>query len=325
MPVDAWLDVVALLEAKAEEWPESLAAYDLRWHENEMRMGRRSSMPGAPFFSERWTWSRYYTRGLMRNEEAWVDSRFARPLPVHCPSIARENDDTPDSSVSDCLPIARQLPVNHHTRGGEQLNNLTTKQEEEVSSPATTAMPSAGDKKPAKAIPPDLLDAYNAYRAASGITRVSKLTATKGQGQKLYRIHEEAGADAVGLFQWLARSQDGKATFYRSGKFAAETVLRHLEDLLDLVDAKPSQTPHKGQGASANATDTPAHIFMRAYQHARGQHPAWLDHVPSDERAHFERAARHCSGFVMLREMSTHPLEKKRAVETFNLSFEATK
>jgi hypothetical protein len=261
----------------------------------------------------------------MRNEEAWVDSRFARPLPVHCPSIARENDDTPDSSVSDCLPIARQLPVNHHTRGGEQLNNLTTKQEEEVSSPATTAMPSAGDKKPAKAIPPDLLDAYNAYRAASGITRVSKLTATKGQGQKLYRIHEEAGADAVGLFQWLARSQDGKATFYRSGKFAAETVLRHLEDLLDLVDAKPSQTPHKGQGASANATDTPAHIFMRAYQHARGQHPAWLDHVPSDERAHFERAARHCSGFVMLREMSTHPLEKKRAVETFNLSFEATK
>jgi hypothetical protein len=194
-----------------------------------------------------------------------------------------------------------------------------------VSSPATTAQPPAGGKKPAKAIPSGLLDAYNAYRAASGITRASKLTATKGQGQKLYRIHEEAGDDAVGLFQWLARSQDGKATFYRSGKFAAETVLRHLEDLLDLVDAKPSQTPHKGQGASANATDTPAHIFMRAYQHARGQHPAWLDHVPGDERAHFERAARHCSGFVMLREMSTHPLEKKRAVETFNLSFEATK
>jgi hypothetical protein len=182
-------------------------------------------------------------------------------------------------------------------------------------------MPSAGDKKPAKAIPSDLLDAYNAYRAASGITRVSKLTATKGQGQKLYRIHEEAGDDAVGLFQWLARSQDGRAPKYREDTRPAETVLRHLDGLLDEVSAKPVSTPHSHPTASARGHEykTPADRWEGVLQQS-GFAAGWHEQIEPEHRARYRAASGAVGGPNALGGI-TWPPDVKSMKERFNKAY----
>lgn len=319
MPVDTWPDVVALLESKGEEWTKSLAAYDLRWHENEVRMGRRKSMPGAPFFSERWGWSRYYTRGLMRNEEAWVDSRFARPLPVGCPPIARENNDKQDSSVDGSPPSARPLPANHHTRVGEQPNNSTTEQEELVS-------PQASDERKQPAGWDDVMKAWNTYAKARGdksASRIQPKGGLKTEGGSLVSMLKAIGKDRLcELLEWCATDQTGRGSYYRTSGYGAVNMRRNYPELLRLMD-RTKAAPHNGSNGPASAT--PGHMFLRAYESARGRHPAWLDYVPSDERERFERAARQCNGLTMVRAMSAHPIAKKETIETFNQAFEAAK
>ena len=325
---DAWSEMVVDMTALGVAWPEGLCMADLRFLAGEVRIGKRKRIPSYRKLMERWGQNEYRARSAMRSD--WQDPRFQVPETSQKPrTILAKTSQLNEGEAGEppeTLAVSSQKPrKNLDTRGGEQPNNLTT-QQDLVSPQAATGQPSTGSKKAARVIPSDLLDAYEAYRTASGIKKSTRvLTAYKGQGQKLWGIHKEVGADAVGLFRWLATSQDQKAVFYRDGKYAAETVKRHLDTLLDLVDAKPSRTPHNGNRASASASDTPGHMFMRAYSNARGQHPAWLDHVPSDERAHFLRSAQHCKGLVMLKTMGVHPLEKKRAVETFNQSFEATR
>lgn len=322
-PNDAWIETVALLQANGEPWSEAFQISDLRWLAGQVRIGKSKRIPGYRKLAARWGVSDWDAREIMRDEAKWkVNSaqlpRTPRATSAHSPDI-----EAPLSKES--RAVAAQLPRNiRDTR-----DSIRTKNQEEepllLSSQATTGQPSTGSKKPARQIPTDLADAYAEYRKASGITRNAKLNPHKGMGQKLWGIHSEIGADAVGLFQWLATSQQQKAIFYREGKYTAETVKRHLEALLDLVDAKPSGTPHSHQGARANGThDSPGHVFFRAYQNARGRHPDWLDHVPSDERGRFERASMACQGLVMIREMSDHPLEKPRAIATFNQAFERT-
>lgn len=340
---DGYPETAAFMTACGLAWPRQAMITDLRYLANLWwlyKTGKRRGVPGRMFsertLAARWSCSRHVVRSIWTDAAAWVDTaapwaRYPKtPWSDHL--AASERPDGDQQNVDEPEQTGDQRPSSDHsptekvaTRGGEQ-GTRTKNKDNTVSPPAATGQPSTGSKKSARVIPSDLLDAYNAYRAASGIKKSTRvLTAYKGQGQKLWGIHKEAGADAVGLFRWLATSQDQKAVFYRDGKFAAETVKRHLDTLLDLVDAKPSQTPHNANKAPANTNDTPGHLFMRAYRNARGQHPAWLDHVPSDEREHFLRAARHCKGLVMLKTMGTHPLDNKRALETFNQSFEATR
>ena len=125
MPVEGWEEIAEVLAAASTPWPMAAAIVDLRWHADQVRVGRKKSMPGVPFFSQRWQWSARQTRKLLKTDtHKWADSYRAatgqRPISqrtvaakanaqnkAKADSDRSATDQRPDSQRSQAVPFIR--------------------------------------------------------------------------------------------------------------------------------------------------------------------------------------------------------------------------
>jgi hypothetical protein len=74
-PVEAWHEIATALIASGQPWSRSTAIADLRWHADQVEVGRKDKLPGVPYFQKRWGWSQRQARKLIKVDVCdWVDS-----------------------------------------------------------------------------------------------------------------------------------------------------------------------------------------------------------------------------------------------------------
>lgn len=345
LEVDDWPSFATHFDGKT--WPEYAIRMDLRWHLNESWMSKprdakgkatgkpRVRVPNDRAFAARWGMSRRQAAKRMADTDWWVDPKAGwagdakrsetdpEPNPKRSESEPEQNGQTSKVSKnrSESEPEAiRERAESGDTRGGE----LEQEQEQE---PLLSPQANDASKEPAGWA--EVMVDWNVYakaRGDRGKSRIKPKGTLKTEGGSLVWLLKKLGKERLcEMLQWLATDQtpNSRAMYYRREGLGAINMRPNYVDLLRLMDR--SKNGQRANTAPANASDTPGHMFMRAYRNARGQHPAWLDHVPSDEREHFENAARRCGAFNMVRTMSTHPVAERETIKTFNDAFEATR
>ena len=86
VPADAaWWPAIRANIAKP--WPKEAAMMDLRWHADRERMqDRANAMPGRPALIDRWGWTDWGVKQLLKGEEwvdRWTTEDAARTPPAH--------------------------------------------------------------------------------------------------------------------------------------------------------------------------------------------------------------------------------------------------
>lgn len=244
------------------EWPTILVITDLRFWDNPLACSKRTR-PTVKALRQTWGWSQGRAYRFITTPEKWRDSGTKKSndggTPAENDGTPAENDGTGDVDSTGVIDDDRNgggtdvererndigTPlIETRARTHTPLLTPTPKALEEVSPQA--ADDSQPPPKKSREIPEALAEAYARFRKAAGITRTAKLNAYKGQGLKLWRIHEQAKADAVALFDWLATSRHERADFYRSQGMDSTNVARHLDSLLDLMTQNAAPPRRKG-------------------------------------------------------------------------------
>jgi hypothetical protein len=73
LEVGAWPSIAAAIP---KPWPREAALLDLRWWENQERMGR-DERPGRPALASRWGWSQKTVRSVLAARSIWSDCSVA--------------------------------------------------------------------------------------------------------------------------------------------------------------------------------------------------------------------------------------------------------
>ena len=112
-----WWPVVAAHLPKP--WPREAALMDLRWWRGQelatrkLRMKRLATMPGRPTLIDRWGWTDWEVKKLLRSEAEWSDpDRECDPAPA-AGSIRRP---LPEGEPASVPPAVRQQPASETPR-----------------------------------------------------------------------------------------------------------------------------------------------------------------------------------------------------------------
>ena len=110
-PVEAWHEIATALIASGQPWSRSTAIADLRWHADQVEVGRKDKLPGVPYFQKRWGWSQRQARKLIKVDVCdWVDSHR---------TVTGQLVDSHRTVPGQCLTP--------YTRAGHSHNNTTHK------------------------------------------------------------------------------------------------------------------------------------------------------------------------------------------------------
>ena len=115
MFAEQWPDIAAALPAK---WPDAAVGMDLRYWENEQRMGRRGR-PGRPALIKRWGWTDHRVRTFIKSG-CWEDETTSEPPANRQPTASRpptqtsanlyNDEETASRPPADRQPTASESP-----------------------------------------------------------------------------------------------------------------------------------------------------------------------------------------------------------------------
>jgi len=177
-----------------------------------------------------------------------------------------------------------------------------------------------------------VVEAYRAYRQASGLQRLPNPKPGVGEGKELAALIrtkvDEYDGEPGGklgpervcrLLDWLANSQHDKAKFYRSKAFPAVTVRRHVGDLWALCIASPS--PAK-TGPNVSLCVDPWSIVETEAKATSFNWPVFVERLPPNDRDRIVESLRASGSWAEFRQ-SKHPLDIERCRQAFNRAYEA--
>ena len=103
----------AVVEHLPVVWETEHVLMDLRWYENEARVGRRR-FPGARTLAKRWGWTHWSARQILKDEAAWSDGmpHTSRTVPAQSPHSSRT---VPALKVPESLNGVAQSPHTSRT------------------------------------------------------------------------------------------------------------------------------------------------------------------------------------------------------------------
>ena len=113
-PADGWADTRVALVAAGVEFTTSMAATDLRWWSDRVRMNRAKRIPGYRTLAAAWQWKPWKTRQFMADEAGWMDPRQIRAVaaqtPRTAPAVSTQSDATGSALSGDSRAPAAQTP-----------------------------------------------------------------------------------------------------------------------------------------------------------------------------------------------------------------------
>ncbi len=330
VPNDGWLLIAGWQSARLREhgtpWDEELRIGDLRWWEGQVRMGKERRVPGHKALSKRWGMSEWKTRELLKNTELWSTEKqkTSRLPPADLPPTSPLPMVSPEQSTENLPSTSRPPPADLDTRGGVRTKNKEQREQHTSLQADDDSQPPADAMSKTRELPAALVEAYQRFRTASGISAKRRLNTRKGQGLKLWSIHQQAGNEAVALFDWLAGSQHERAQFYRGKHMDSTNVVRHLDTLLDLMSAPVSAAASGRNSVSGSDPEpTPSDRWESAIESHGFRHPDWLEGIPDRDKNRFSAANVVVGGVGALSECG-HILDVRRLKQNFDQAFRNT-
>lgn len=125
----------SIADGLAKPWSEGAVLADLRWWEDQVKVGHKKRIPGFKFFAKRWGCTHYYARKTLRNEESWrdlkVDKRVSHPkdtpaAPGPHPKDTPEADKVPESVGASHPGRTQDAPGPHLDRDTRVVTQHTT-------------------------------------------------------------------------------------------------------------------------------------------------------------------------------------------------------
>jgi len=216
LPSAVWHDIA---EHLPQPWTDGQAAHDLRVYASQVRLGRRSRIPGRPTLRARWGWSDRQVRKLMLNEPAWQDPRFAgRTL----------TGQSADSERTESRPVVKVAP--------SEADSQRTASGQRMSTRADIHRSHTTEHKLS-----DLWSQLEAIRTeANPKARALKLTSGRRRALSA-RLKEHTAEELVTVWRWWQTSQHDRAVWLRS-KCTVDTILRpsNFPGYLDLASMAPT-------------------------------------------------------------------------------------
>lgn len=276
-----WPAIAEVLIASGAPWPEDAILADLRWWQDQERVGR-ASRPGRPTLEKRWKVGGSVAKRLLKAEGRWGLEREPtsdRPAVDQRPTSAREVE--PVESDETDQPLTSDRPATVPTRVGTFIQSTVEQSIEQPPAlllvpdpPAPEAKPKRKGKPPPAAVDPEAVTrCLDLWAAVSG----RREGATPGKG-----LHKAVGdALASGLnvelrLAYLASlNGTGTAGWAKANGVKLSAFLRAKSKLTDPLDAEAEEWDAAGRPVAlspmpARAGPKKAGGFWQAFDEEQG-------------------------------------------------------
>ncbi len=230
-------DWPVMAEALTKPWPLEAIMMDLRWWQDQERIGKRKR-PGRPALRARWGASEWETRSALKAESVWGSPlRFSSgsPVPLQPPSsdspvVATANADNGPESSSDS-PAGLQFPSSDSPHARLQ-QRTETENKQGASAPPDEASGQASE----------CWDLWRSYRK-----RARRAPSDTARGLINGRIKDYSVEDVKTVIRWAHDSSHKRAVYLRendhvkpSTLFRPDNFVAYLE-MSDRVNGSPAK------------------------------------------------------------------------------------
>jgi hypothetical protein len=269
-----WPAIADALIASGAPWPEDAILADLRWWQDQERMGR-TVRPGRPTLEKRWRVGGTVAKRLLKSEALWgLETKATSDRPADDQPTASAPQVAPDESEQNDQPATSPRPATVPTRDGTEGQKTEEQKEQQIALvPDATPVKRKGKPPPAAPDPEAVARCLDLWTSVSG--RREGLTPGKG----LHKAVSDAMAIGIQVERRLAYlaslNGTGTAGWARDNGVKLSAFLRAKSRLTDPLDAEADEWDANGRpvGLSplpARAGPKRAATFWDAFDQEQG-------------------------------------------------------
>jgi hypothetical protein len=241
-----WPAIADALIAAGAPWPEDAILADLRWWQDQERMGR-AVRPGRPTLEKRWKVGGTVAKRLLKSEALWgLETKATSERPADDQPTTSPPPVEPDESEQNDQPATSERPATVPTRVGTEEQKTEGQKEQQISLvPDAPKAKRKGKAPPAAPDPEAVARCLDLWASVSG--RREGLTPGKG----LHKAVSDAMASGIQVERRLAYlaslNGTGTAGWARDNGVKLSAFLRAKSKLTDPLDAEADEWDANGR------------------------------------------------------------------------------
>ncbi len=241
-----WPAIADALIASGAPWPEDAILADLRWWQDQERMGR-AVRPGRPTLEKRWKVGGTVAKRLLKSEALWgLETKATSERPADDQPATSAPPVEPDESAQNDQPATSDRPATVPTRVGTEEQKTEEQKEQQLALvPDVAKTKRRGKPPPAAPDPEAVARCLDLWTSVSG--RREGLTPGKG----LHKAVSDALASGIQVERRLAYlaslNGTGTAGWARDNGVKLSAFLRAKSKLTDPLDAEADEWDANGR------------------------------------------------------------------------------